>query len=232
MIKNIEDWKKLLKQKNSDNGNLLYEIANYFDDGLEIDGNIIVEENKKEAFELYEKASKNGSIESKIRLADFYSEGVICEKNIDLAIDLYSSCIELGFGMAAHNLATVYRDLGNYSKAFQLYKTSQNLDKTNSIELAYCYYFGIGTDINKMQAFDIFEKIANDDSVNSNCEYEVEDANYYLGLYYLEGIFVDKSINRARELFERANIDNDHRNANEILLLIGRSNDENIKSGY
>ena len=109
-----------------------------------VDGNIIVEENKKEAFKLYEKASKNGSIESKIRLADFYIEGVICEKNIDLAIGLYSSCIELGFGMAAHNLATVYRDLGNYSKAFQLYKTSQNLDKTNSIELAYCYYFGIG----------------------------------------------------------------------------------------
>lgn len=227
-IKNRDDWNKLLNENNSDNNDLLYEIANYLDNGLEIDGKIIVEENKHEAFKFYEKAYKNGHINSMIRLADFYSEGEICQKNIEFAIELYKNGIADGKEIAAHNLATIYRDLGDYSKAFALYQIAQKLSKSNLIELAYCYYYGIGTEINKQQAFDIFEKIVNDNSENSNCEYETEDANYFLGLYYLEGIVVVQSVEKARQYFERANIDNDHRNANEMLLIIGRINHNNI----
>jgi uncharacterized protein len=64
----------------------------------------------------------------------------------------------------------------------------------------------------------------NDNSENKNCEYEIQDANYFLALYYLEGVIVEKSIDRARIYFEIANSDNDHRTANELLLMIGRSN--------
>lgn len=119
-IKNSNDWKKLLNKINSDNFDLVYEIASYYDHGFEIDGLTIVPQNQKEAFQLYKKASENGHIYATTRLADFYSEGIECEKNIDLAIQLYEKSVLNGNGIAAQNLATVYRDLEDFQKAFEL----------------------------------------------------------------------------------------------------------------
>ena len=102
-IKNIDDWNKLLNEINSDDNNLLFDIANYLDNGFEIDGKIIVEQNKLEAIKIYENASNNGHIDSMIRLADFYSEGYVCKKNIDLAIELYKIGIENGKCIIAQN---------------------------------------------------------------------------------------------------------------------------------
>lgn len=218
----MNDWKELLKAIDSDDENLLYDIACYLDLGIEVDGKVIVKENKSEAFKLYEKLSNNGHLYSMIRLADFYSEGEVCLKNIDLAKELYTKGVEGGNGIAAHNLATLYRDLGNYSQAFELYQTAERLYNSNLIQVAYCFYYGIGVNQDREQALTIFDKIARDESESRSCEFDIENANYYLGLYYLEGVFVEKSIDKAREYFERANVDNDHRNANEILLMIGR----------
>lgn len=221
-ICNIDDWEKLLSEVNSDNYDIVSEIARHYDFGYEIDGSIIVPQNQKAALKLYEKASANGHIESIVRLADYYSEGIECEKNIDLAIKLYEKGIDGGSSIAANNLATIYRDFGDFSKAFELYQIAQSIDESNIFELAYCYYYGIGTPIDKQKAFEIFKSIADEETGNRNCEYEIEDAHYFLGLYYLEGIFVEKSFDTARDYFEKANHDNDHRNANELLLKIGR----------
>ena len=158
-----------------------------------------------------------------IRIADFNSEGEICAKNLDLATELYQKGIEKGISFAAINLATIYRDKNEFEKAFELYQVAQKLGKTNLIELAYCYHYGIGTKQNKYLALEIFQKIVNDNSENRNCEFEIENANYYIGNYYLEGEIVEKSIKTAREYFNNANADNDHRNANELLLIIGRT---------
>ena len=222
-INNIEDWNILKIQTDSDDCDILFEIASYYDFGYEVDGQVVVEIDKNLAFNLYEKASKKGHIDSKIRLADFYSSGENCQLDIELAIKLYEEGIKSGSGIAANNLATIYRDKGNFHKAFELYKLCQELDKSNSIKLAYCYYYGIGTTVDRKAAFEIFEKIATDKSEFRNFGFEIDDANYYLGLYYLEGNEVRKSLEKAREYFEKANVDNDHRNANELLLIIGRS---------
>ncbi|MCB0516579.1 MAG: tetratricopeptide repeat protein [Chitinophagales bacterium] len=227
-VKNIIDWKKLLKDAASGDATLQYEVGNYFDHGLEINHQTVVEQNPSEAFKWYEKAYSNGHIEAGTRLADFYSEGKFCSKNITLAKKLYNKGIENGSSIAAHNLAVLYCDLGDFSMSFELYKTAQKLDKTNLIELAYCYYFGIGTDKDKKKALEIFQKIAGDTSENRNCAFEIEDANYFIGLYFLEGVIVEKSIENARMCFERANIDNDHRSANEMLLMIGKPREINL----
>ena len=136
---------------------------------------------------------------------------------------MYQKGIEKGISYAAINLATIYRDRSEFEKAFELYQTAQELDKTNLIELAYCYHYGIGTKQDKYLALEIFQKIVNDNSENRNTEFEVENANYYIGCYYLEGEIVEKSIESARKYFNKANADNDHRNANELLLIIGRT---------
>lgn len=222
-IRNNESYIRLLKEAENDNSDAQYELGNYYYDGLEINGEIIFEQNKIEAFKWIKKAFENGNDYAMIRIADFYSEGKICAENVDLAIELYEKGIEKGINYSAINLATIYRDKNEFEKAFELYQTAQKLDKTNLIELAYCYHYGVGTTQNKYLALEIFQKIADDNSENRNCEYEVENANYYLGNYYLEGEIVEKSIKTAREYFNKANADNNHRNANEILLIIGRT---------
>jgi TPR repeat protein len=221
-VEKIETYIQLVKDAENDNSEAQYEVGNYFYDGLEVDGEIVFQQNKAEAFKWIKKAYENGNDDAMIRMANFYSEGEICERNLDLAIELYKKGIERGIGYSAINLATIYRDRNEYDKAFELYQTAQKLDKTNLIELAYCYHYGIGTKKNKNLAFEIFQKIANDDSENRNCEDEIESANYYLGNYYLEGEIVEKSIKTAREYFNKANRDNKHRNANDLLLIIGR----------
>ena len=110
---------------------------------------------------------------------------VIAEKKIDLdtdinATELYQKGIEKGISFAAINLATIYRDKNEFEKAFELYQVAQKLGKTNLIELAYCYHYGIGTKQNKYLALEIFQKIVNDNSENRNCEFEIENANYYI----------------------------------------------------
>lgn len=222
-INNIEDWSKLLTIAQNGDKIIQYEVGCCYDNGLIINDEILVKEDKTEAFSWFLLSHKSGNIDATIRTADFLSEGEYCEKDIELAIKLYEEGIEKGIGYASSNLATIYRDKKDFKKAFELYQTAQKIDDSNLIEVAFCYYFGIGTEQNKLIAFDIFLKIANDTSVSRNSDFEIEEANYYLGLYYLEGDIIKKSIEKARYYFEKANIDNDHRSANEILLIIGRN---------
>ncbi len=222
-IRNKESYIRLLKEAENNNSDAQYEVGNYYYDGFEVDGEIIFEQNKIEAFKWIKRAFENGNDYAMIRMADFYSDGEICDKNLDLAIELYKKGIEKGISFSAINLATIYRDKNEFEEAFKLYQAAQKLDKTNLIELAYCYHYGIGTKQNKYLALEIFHKIANDNSENRNNEFEVENANYYIGNYYLEGEIVEKSIKIAREYLNKANADNDHRNANDLLLIIGRT---------
>jgi len=52
--------------------------------------------------------------------------------------------------------------------------------------------------------------------------YEVDEANYIIGLLYLEGEVIERSLETARRYFELANIDEDHQSAKEILYILGR----------
>lgn len=222
-IQTKKDWANLLKNIDSVDNDTLFDIACHLENGLMVDGKLIVRENPKKAFKIYEKAYQNGDLNAMIRMADYYSEGQFCKINLDLAIQLYNKGIERGSGMAAHNLATVYRDMGNFTKAFELYQVAKNLDDLSSIDLGYCYYYGIGTEVNRLLAFEIFQQIADDSSIYDNSEIEVEHANLLLGIIYLEGQIVEKSIDKAREYLERANLENDSLFANDLLLMIGKS---------
>ncbi len=219
-ITTIEEWNNLISNLDSVDNDTLYDIAKNFEYGLEVNGETIVTEDKIKAFDIYQKAYQRGHIDSAICLADFYSDEEFCQKNIPLAKKLYKKGVAEKNSTAVHNLATLYRDLGHYSKAFKLYKLEKKYDKTHPIELAYCYYYGVGTKANKKKAFAIFQKITLEKK--SQSMYDVDNANYYLGLYYLEGKIVKKSVKKARHYLNKANRDDDHYCANELLLIIGR----------
>ena len=213
---NKENWDKLLTLAKNGDDKSQYEVGFYFENGEEN----VVEQNLSEALEWYRKSHENGNIDATVRIADFYSEGTVCELNIDLAIKLYNIGIENGSSIASNNLATIYRDKQDFEQAFRLYKKTQELEETYPLMLALCYYYGIGTIEDKNTAMEIFLDIANDDM---SCQYDIDEANFYLGKIYLEGKIVTKSLEKARYYLGLANTDNDHNSANELLLLIGQT---------
>ena len=214
-VLNKNDWDKLLQFAKNNDGKSQYQVACYLENGIAN----VVEQNLSEAFEWYQKAYENGNIDAAVRLADFLSEGIVCKQDIDLAIKLYNICIENGSSIASSNLATIYRDKQDFEQAFELYKKTQELEKTYPLALALCYYYGIGTIENGIKAMEIFLAISND---SMTYQYDIDEANYYLGKIYLEGKIIAKSLDKARYYLEVANADNDHHSANELLLLIGR----------
>ena len=222
-ITNIEDWNTLLQTAKAGDNVAQFEVASHYDYGLIISDVTIVAESKSNAFEWYCKAYKNGDNDAITRTADFLSEGIYCDLDIELAIELYKKGIENGSGIAANNLAIVYKNKQEYKKAFELYEITQNLNKSNSLQLALCYYFGIGTEKSVQKAFEILLKISHDISEFRNCQYEVDEANYLLGRIYLDGAVVEKSIQKASHFLKLADVDNDHRSAQELLLVIGRN---------
>ena len=222
-ILSIDNWKDLLNLAENGDREAQYEAGLFLENGLILDNVEIVKKDMQKSIEWYVKSHEKGLIDASIRYADFLSEGQHCTKDIDYAIKLYLRGIEQGNSIAANNLATIYRDQNDFETAFRLYQKAQELDNVNYIQIAYCYYYGLGTVKDKKKAFDIFERISKDNSDNRNCDFEINDADYYLGEFYLEGEIVEKSIETARMYLLKANKDNDHRNANELLLMIGRN---------
>lgn len=218
-----KDWLQLLELAEAGENIAQYEVAFSYDYGHILKGTEIVKESKSMAFKWYCRAYENGNLEAIIRIADFLSEGIHCKENKELAIELYQKGITNGSSIAANNLATVYRDLHDYKRAFEYYKISQDLGNSNSLSLALCYYFGIGTERNLDMSFLIFNKISENISAGGNCQYDVDEANYFLGKIYLDGAIVEKSISKARIFLRLANADGDHHSAQELLLIIGRN---------
>lgn len=223
-LMNHEDWIHLLELADAGDSTAQYEVALHYDSGLVVLSTEIVAEDRSIAYEWYYKAYENGNVDAIIRIADFLVEGLHCTQNIELAIKLYEKAIGNGYGLAANNLATIYRDQQDYKKAFELYKVAQDLDNSASLSLALCYYFGIGTEKNVGICFDIFNNISKQIPTGGNCQYDIDEANYFLGKIYLDGEIVEKSIIKARMFLKLANADDDHRSAQELLIIIGENN--------
>ncbi|MDH6309820.1 TPR repeat protein [Dysgonomonas sp. PFB1-18] len=190
----------------------------------------------KISFEILKENANKGDIESLNELAYIYDGGykddngeIIIEKDISLAIEYYTKAIEKGSSTASHNLATIYRDIGDYKKAFTLYQKSQELSSEEwnrpvlSFSVGLCYLYGIGIEKDTSKAVDIFEAISRKNDDETNYPYEIDEANFILGQLYLSGIELEEDIEKAREYLLLANKDSDHRSAQELLWLIGQN---------
>jgi uncharacterized protein len=217
-------WKVILEKARNGDPNAQNEVADYFSFGCTTSTNeIIVRQNFLKAFSWYEKAAINGVVDALTNLADFLSEGKGCEKDINKAIENYLLAIDKGSSRAAFNLGTIYRDKGNLKKSFEYYSLSDKMDKANySLTIGLCYYYGIGVSIDKVIACKHFHKVSID-KLQRHTQYEIDEANYLLGLSYWTGEGLKKSFNKSRAFFKLANADNDHRSAEKILFIIGQN---------
>jgi uncharacterized protein len=222
-IKSLNDWNSLLLQAENGDVKAMNEVAMYLSDGLKIDNIEIIQANKKESFNWTKKAYENGDLEATEIYADYLTErdNEVCEVDIELGMKLYQKCIDNGSRRATYNLGLEYRNKGQFEKAFELYEKSHlNEDSYEELIIGLCYYYGIGTTRNKLKAIEIFKNINNE---SNNSQYEIDEAHYLLGKIYLEGQIVEQDLDKARRYLELADSDGDHRSAQELLIVIGRT---------
>lgn len=223
-------WQKILKKAESGDSDAQVDIANFYFEGI-TDSNqkIVVKQNYNLAFEWYKKSADLGNNNGILGLADYFNTEIDGVIEVEKAIKFYKRAIELGSSIAAFNLATVYRDKRNYKKAFYYYSLSMKMENSDyQYKVGLCYYYGIGVIANKSLAIRHFKKVVID-KLNTHTPYEMDLANFYLGLSYLSGDGLKKSLKLAKKHFEIANIDNDNDIALELTLLIGRNSNAKPK---
>ncbi len=216
-------WKDLLSKAKNGDGVAQNEVGDYYSYGLKTNTNeAIVKQNFSSAFSWYQKAAENGVVDALTNIADFLSEGKGCEKDIPKSIKIYLKAIDRGSSRAALNLGTIYRDKGNFKKAFEYYSLADKIDNTDySFTVGLCFYFGVGVPIDRVTACKHFLKVSKD-KLQRQTQYEIDEANYLLGLSYLTGDGVKKSIAKSKQFLEFADIDHDHRSAEQLLFIVGK----------
>jgi uncharacterized protein len=218
-------WKDLLAKAKNGDAIAQNEVGDYFAFGHKTKANeIIVRQNSSSAFSWYEKAAMNGVADALTSFADFLSEGKGCEKDITKAIDNYLLAIEQGSSRAALNLGIIYRDKGEFKKVFEYYCLADKMDKADySFTVGLCYYYGIGVTVDKEMACKYFLKVSVD-KLQRHSQYEIDEANYFIGLSYLTGEGIKKSLEKSITFLKLANKENDHRSAEQLLFKIGNIN--------
>ncbi|MEL6700024.1 MAG: tetratricopeptide repeat protein [Bacteroidota bacterium] len=220
ILQNQAEWDQLLLEAEKLDPKAQYEVGQGYDWGIMVDEVELVVQDKEKAYFWYRKSSEHGNLEATVRLADYLSEGEGCELDIDQAIELYQRAIAEGSSIAAFNLGTIYRDQGEYEKAYQSYCVSSRLSGVAVIEVAYCQYYGVGVEKNRVAAYQTFQTVSEDES-RSQSPHDRDQANYYLGKMSLEGEVVDRSISAAKMYLDQANKDDDHDLARDLLFVIG-----------
>lgn len=208
-IATFEDWNDLLIKKDKSEDDFLL-IGQVYEEGLIRKNNLEIRQSFEKAFEWYLKGSDFNYC--KIRVADYLSEGIGCNKNLDKSIELYKELISENNSIAAFNLSTIYRDKRDYKKVIDLLYKVFEIDGVYPIELAFHYLYGLGTKVNKLKSKEIFLNVKNQATEYS--VYEIEQANYQLALFSLE----NNEIQNARFLLSQ----NENEISNDLLNIIGK----------
>lgn len=225
-IKTINEWHNLLLQAENGDTHAMNEVALIFREGLKIDNAEIVQIDTKKAFNWTKKAYENGDLEAMEEYADYLTEreNGVCEVDIELGMKLYQKCSDNGSKSATFSLGLEYRNKQQFEKAFDLYQQSQQSeDFYRELTLGLCYYYGIGVKKNRLKSLELFLNINSE----NNSQYEIDEANYLIGEIYLQGEVIEQDIDKARYYLELADKDGDHRSAQELLIVIGRTKNIN-----
>ena len=221
-IKSLNDWNILLLQAENGEVEAMNDVAMHLRDGLSINNIEIVQVDKMQSFNWTKKAYEQGDFYAMEAYADYLTEkeNGVCEVNFELGKELYEKCIINGSSRAMFNLGLTYRNKQQFDKAFKCYEIAHRSEEFyKELTIGLCYYYGLGVIKDKLKALKIFEII----DFPNVCAYEMDETNYLIGKIYLEGEVVEQDIQKARYYLELANCDDDHRSAQELLIIIGRS---------
>lgn len=139
---------------------------------------------KKESFLLMKDEATKGNALAIFDLAHYYSKGIGCEINTDLSENLYNNALKSFIEILSQTENTL-----SPRKMRDIKKREWQISYL-SYRIAKMYYFGLGTEISKEEAYDYFQY--SDDTNDGNMF-----AHYYLARFYENGEVVEKDLNKA-----------------------------------
>lgn len=179
-------------------------------------GRYVVKPALKKAFQCFEKAAKLGESSGLIALGNCYDEGHGVRQSREKALACYTKVWkEHHDSIAAANIATVHRDLGDLRQAFRWYRKAADtgLDGDAFVDIGYCLYYGIGVKSDKSKAVAAFRLACRSKFIT---DFGREEAYYHMAVASLDRTGRHNKP-RIRKLLLRANVDDDYSEARELL---------------
>jgi TPR repeat protein len=211
------EWKDLLAKAKRGNAEAEWGVAERYSDGCKDQtGRVLVRISSRKAAEWYRRSAEHGCGGAQNTLGVILGGNYGVEKNVREALLWLKRAFRGGdAGCAPNNIAITYRENGHLRQAIRWFrKVDPSHDDGVLIQLGVHHYWGKGVRIDHKAAIHCFRKAVRGKNIS---ECDRDDANFYLGIAYLEGNGVPKSLRTARKHFERANRDNDHLAAQRIL---------------
>jgi TPR repeat protein len=216
------EWKDLLAKANGGDAEAESRVAELYSNGCkDRRGRILVRiSNRKEA-EWYRRSAEHGCGSAQNNLGVILGGSYGIKKDVREALLWLKRAFRGGDTVsAASNIAVTYRENGNLRQAVRwLRRVDASLDDSVLIQLGIHSYWGKGVRTDHQAAVRCFRKAIRGENMS---ECDRDDANFYLGIAYLEGNGVRKSSRMAQEYFEQANRDNDHLAAQRLLKQLSR----------
>lgn len=210
------EWGRLLHRAKEGDAEAQWEVAErYFDGCKNGSGRVLVNRSPRKGFEWLQRAVEGGLVEAQNNLGVLLGNEENPHKDLRKALVWLKRASRGKDGSAAYNMAVTYRQLGNFRRAFFWFrKSASSGDDSARVQLGIHYYWGIGVGKNAAAAIRCFRKAIRG---ANRCEYDRDDAFFYLAIAYLQGNGVKPSIPIARGFLERANVDNDHPASQRLL---------------
>jgi TPR repeat protein len=215
------EWQALLELAQQGDSEAEWRVAEVYGDGCKDKrGKAVVRKSRRKATEWLQRSAEHGCAGAQTNLGNVLSNGAGARKDIEKALFWYKKALRSAYGMtAASNIAVTYRAMGNLRAAFRWFQKSAVAgDDDALVEVGIHYYWGRGVKKSPVAAVQCFRKATKGKNI---CGTGRDDAFFFLGLAHLEGQGVKKSVARARKLLQRANVDNDHPAARQLLKKIG-----------
>ena len=153
-----------------------------------------VEQSYKNAFEIYQKCAKAEYAPAYGKLGWFYLNGVTVKADNAKALSYFTKGADADDPAAMVNLGNMLEGSTAEIATKWYLKAALLGNRKAKFHYARCLYYGIGMKQDYGTAYWIFNQIAQDGE---------RDVNFYKGLYYENGIIVDKSITLAVGFYER-----------------------------
>jgi TPR repeat protein len=182
-------------------------------------GRSIVRRNPRAAVAWLLRAANCGDRTAATSLGYAYDVGLGTKRNVAQAIRWYRRAARSGDSTAMSNLATVYRDAGKATLAFQWWKRAADMrDGDAAVNVGYCYQYGIGTRKYAAIAKRMFRRAIASRDIS---QFGREEAMYHLAVQFID----EGKRQLAFPLLKRATADNDFPEAASVLNQLATESD-------
>lgn len=174
-------------------------------------GRTIVRRNSRAAVQFLRQAANAGDLTAACSLGYAYDVGLGVDRNIRLAVYWYRRAALKGYGPAAVNLATIYRDAGKSKQAFQWWNlAASRKDGDAAVDAAYCFQYGIGIRRDPVEAKRLYRMAMRSRNISG---YGREAAMYHSAVELID----EGKMAPAIRLLKRASSDGDFPEATSVL---------------